>query len=91
MNATTKAAQAVEMVAAEKSRGLTTNVRGNMIAVQLVRDSMDRAAFASYNETCHRFADALKALKATYKIHNAGGVEIRGGSRELYMTTFEVA
>ncbi len=97
MNANEMAVEAVAMVAPEIRRGLTVNVRGNKIAIQLVRDAFERELFAEYNETVARTWDALSAIKgARFNKHRAGGVEImvapgRSNARkELYSTTFEV-
>ncbi len=97
MNAHEMAVEAVAMVAPEARKGLTVNVRGNMIAIQLVRDVFESEAFANYTEIVNRTWDALSAIKgARFNAHRAGGVELmvapgRSNARkELYMTTFEV-
>jgi hypothetical protein len=86
------------MVAAGKMRGLTLNVRNNMIALQLVRDAFDSEAFEAYKEISARLWDALSAIDGCrFNKHRTGGVELAswGGGRcvgraELYCTTFEV-
>jgi hypothetical protein len=95
MNSNQMAVEAVAMVAPEKGRGLTVTVRGNVIAVQLVRDPFDSAAFENYNTILGRTWDALSAIKGCrFNKHRGGGVEIgngRSGYRmELYTVTFEV-
>jgi hypothetical protein len=94
MNANQKAVEAVQMAAPEKSRNMTVNVRGNMIAVQLVRDAFEAEAFSTYTETVNHLWDALTAIGAKFNLHRAGGVELHTGrsryGKELYMATFEV-
>lgn len=93
MNANKLAAEAVSMVAPVKASGMTVNVRGNIIAVQLVRDCVDAKSFSIYNETIARVWDALTALRSQgckFNKHNAGGVNVGRHGKELYMTSFEV-